>query len=109
MAEPAYRKYLAQYAEPEARFAAQLRQPYAAALVVPAHAEDATLLADLEPALNAATGRALLIVVVNATESAGPTSHAANQRLLDALRARLLPRQDLDSPPGCAAAAILGR
>jgi hypothetical protein len=109
MAEPAYRKYLEKYAEPEARFAPQLQQPYAAALVVPAYAEDASLLADLEPALNAAAERVLLIVVVNATEGAEPATHATNQRLLEALHARLLLRQDLTAPSGCAAAATLGR
>jgi hypothetical protein len=107
--EPAYRKYLAKYAEPEARFAEQLRQAYSAALVVPAHAEDVGFLADLEPALNAARERVLLIVVVNATEAASPDAHAANQRLLDALQPRLPLRQDLDAPTGCAASAVLGR
>jgi hypothetical protein len=109
MAEPAYRKYLEKYAEPEARLARQLEQAYGAALVVPAYAEDVSLLADLEPALNAAATRVLLIVVVNATEDAEPATHAANQRLLDALRSRSLLQQTLTSPPGCTAAASLGR
>jgi len=106
--EPAYSKYLAKYAEPEAGFAAQLRQRYGAALVVPAYAEDASFLADLEPALNAARERVLLIVVVNATEGAEPAVHAANQQLLEALPSRLLLRQELTAGAGNAT-AVLGR
>jgi hypothetical protein len=107
--EPAYRKYLAKYAEPEACFAAQLRQRYGAALVVPAYAEHASFVADLEPALNAASERVLLIVVVNATEGSEPAVHAANQQLLEALPAPLLLRQELTAGVGGNATAVLGR
>lgn len=103
-------KYLTKYAEPEARFADQLRQGYGAALVVPAYGEDVSLLQDLAPALHAPPGgeRGLLIVVVNATDSAPQAIHDSNERLLQQLHGPLL-RQDLEPVVGCAAAATLGR
>ncbi len=109
MPEPAYRKYLEKYAEPEARFAQQIEQPYAAALVVPLHGEESSFLRDLEPALLAAPSRALLIAVVNATEAAPSRVHELNQRLLSELQARLFPVQELEAIAGSPAAAKLGR
>ncbi|MDF3071117.1 MAG: hypothetical protein K0R38_6718, partial [Polyangiaceae bacterium] len=70
MNEPAQRKYLEKYAEPEARFAAQIEPVYGSALVVPLHGEDPSFLRDLEPALLGAAERCLLIVVVNASDGA---------------------------------------
>lgn len=109
MPEPASRKYLEKYAEPEARLAAQIEQLYDAALVVPLHDEEPSFLAGLEPALLAAPERSLLIAVVNATELAPRAVLEQNQRLLGALRARLFPVQELEPAPGCAASATLGR
>lgn len=109
MAEPAHRKYLERYAEPEARFAEQIEQAYEAALVVPLYAEEPSFLADLEPALAAADGRALLIAVVNASDAAPSSVHQANQRVLCELSARGLPKQPLDAIGGSPAAATLAR
>lgn len=109
MPEPAYRKYLEKYAEPEARFARQIEQRYGAALVVPLHGEEPSFLRDLEPALLAAPSRALLIAVVNATDSAPSQVHEQNQRLLRELNARLLPAQELTAEPGIASEGRLGR
>ncbi len=109
MNEPAHRKYLEKYAEPEARFAAQVEPAYGSVLVVPLHGEDPSFLQDLEPALLGAPERSLLIAVVNASDRATEAVHAANERLLQQLEARLLPRQDLESVTGSPARAALGR
>lgn len=109
MSEPAHRKYLEKYAEPEARYAEQIEQGYGAALVVPLHGEDASFLDDLEPALSAPAERTLLIAVVNATDAAPADTHAQNQRLLERLEARSLHKQELESASGSSAHASLGR
>lgn len=109
MNEPAHRKYLEKYAEPEARFAAQIAQAYGSVLVVPLHGEDAAFLQDLEPALHGSAERNLLIAVVNATDGATEATHEANQRLLEQLEARSFPKQELDPVAGSSARATLGR
>src|ERR1041384_2257259 len=109
MAEPAHRKYLERYAEPEARFAEQIEQAYAAALVVPLYAEEPSFLAGIEPALLATPERTLLIAVVNATEAAPSSAHDLNQRLLGELAAQGFPKQELEAVTGSGAAATLGR
>jgi hypothetical protein len=109
MPEPAHRKYLEKYAEPEARFALQLEQGYGAALVVPLHGEQPSFLSDLEPALLAASQRTLLIAVVNAPDSATEAAHDANQLVLNELAARSFPSQELEPLAGCSASARLGR
>jgi hypothetical protein len=109
MLEPTVRKYLERYAEPEARFAAQLEQPYGQTLIVPVHGEDPSFLHDLEPALSRAAERALVVAVVNATDDASDATHAANSHLLETLRGQLLLRQELEPLEGTPAAAELGR
>lgn len=109
MTEPAHRKYLEKYAEPEARFADQIEQGYSAALVVPLYGEEPSFLVDLEPALLGAGGRPLLIAVVNATDAAPQGAHEANQRLLADLTTRSFPTQELDPVAASAASAKLGR
>jgi hypothetical protein len=109
MPEPVRRKYLERYAEPEARFARELGHQYVAALVVPAHGEAPTFIDDLEPALKAASGRVLVVVVVNATDSSSELVHDANARMLAALGQRLVARQDLTAVEGSPAVAALGR
>jgi hypothetical protein len=109
MPEPAHRKYLEKYAEPEARFALQVEQGYGHALVVPLHGEQPSFLSDLEPALLAASQRALLIAVVNATDGATVATHDANQLVLAELAARSFPTQELEPIVGCTASAKLGR
>jgi hypothetical protein len=109
MAEPAHRKYLERYAEPEARFAEQIEQAYAAALVVPLYAETSSFLADIEPAFSGTAERSLLIAVINATDAAPRSAHETNQQLLAELEARGLPKQPLAAVAGSSAAATLGR
>lgn len=64
--DPVVQKYLERYAAPEAALAARLDERYQAVLVVPAFAEEASLLDGYGPALSGAPGRVLVIVVVNA-------------------------------------------
>src|SRR4051812_4745749 len=73
-------QYFARYAEPEARLAAAVTERYAACLVVPACAEEPSLLDGFEAALSAAPGRVLFLLVVNAADSASRTTHDANRR-----------------------------
>jgi hypothetical protein len=77
------RKYLAAWAEPEAALASEVPGRWRSVLAIPAAAEDASFLAGVRPAVDAAT---LLIVVVNGREDAGPEVHAANAELLGVLR-----------------------
>jgi hypothetical protein len=109
MSELVRRKYLERYAEPEARMARELGHRYSAALVVPVHGEAPSFIDELEPALKAAPSRALLIVVVNATDAASEQVHDANAKLLSALAPRLVARQDLPVVDGSPAVAALGR
>jgi len=109
MSELALRKYLERYAEPEAAWGRELHTQYAAVLVVPLQREDESFLDNLTPALTNASGRVLVIAVVNATEEAPAATHEANTRLLRVLADRLVPRQELPALEGSAASAILGR
>jgi hypothetical protein len=109
MTELTRRKYLERYAEPEARFARHLGHQYSGVVVVPAHGEAPTFLDELEPALRAASGRVLVVVVVNATEAASEQVHQANAQVLSALAQRLVARQELGEVEGCPARAALGR
>ena len=109
MSELALRKYLERYAEPEAAFARQLHTQYSNALVVPLQREEEGFLEQLAPAVTAASGRVLVIAVVNATEGAPPAVHEQNQRLLRALGQRLAAPQELSAVDGSPARAVLGR
>jgi hypothetical protein len=91
-------QYFARYAEPEAKLAPGVSESYSACLVVPVHGEAASLLAGFEAALAAAPGRVLLILVVNAAQSANAETHACNRRLLDALERRFPERRALIQP-----------
>ena len=101
-------KYFARHAEPEARLAQGVSGAYLAALSVPVRAEAATLLDGFRAALEQAPGRVLLILVVNAPESAGDRVHAENQRLL-AYLAQHFPDQQPVVGPDVATRAVLGR
>jgi len=81
-------KYFARYAEPEVKLAPSLCERYLAALVVPVCGEAPSLLDGFQSALNAAPGRVLAILVVNATDAADAAIHAENQRLLACLESR---------------------
>ncbi|HLV67653.1 MAG TPA: hypothetical protein VKY73_17660 [Polyangiaceae bacterium] len=87
-------QYLARYAEPEAGLAARVATRYFATLVVPALAESPALLDGVRAAARAATGRVLVIVVVNARASSPSEVRAENARLLAAF-AELGPREAL--------------
>ncbi len=101
-------KYLARYAEPEAALASAISDSYLAALSVPACAESASLLRGFEAALANAPGRVLLIVVVNAPQSAAEPVHLANARLLGELAERFPERRALSSD-GVATSAFIAR
>lgn len=109
MSGVARRKYLERYAEPEARFVRELGHQYSSALVVPLHGEAPSFLDDLLPALQAASGRVLVIAVVNATDVASEQVHQANAQLLSLLGQRLVARQDLAQVEGSPGVAALGR
>ncbi len=81
-------QYFARYAEPEAGLAADLLESYAACLVVPVCGEAPDFLEGYRAALNNAPGRVLLIVVVNANQSATSERHRQNARLLAQLSQR---------------------
>ncbi len=100
-------KYFARYAEPEAKLAHALSERYLAALVVPVCGEAPSLLDGFEAALSRVAERALLILVVNATDAATDEIHAENQRLLGHL-AKLFPAARALSQDGMVARAWLG-
>lgn len=88
-------KYLARYAEPEARLASEVAPAagvrYGQTFVVPARAEPAGFLAGLRAAAETAGldgARILAIVVVNAPSRAARGEHETNARLLAELRGR---------------------
>jgi len=87
-------KYLARYAEPEARLAERVATRYFAAVVIPAFAESPALLDGVRAAARAANGRVLVIVVVNARASSPPEARAENARAIAAFAA-LGPREPL--------------
>jgi len=101
-------KYFARYAEPETLLAGELTERYSAALVVPACGEAPSLLDGFQSALSAASGRVLLILVVNATDAASAAMHAENQRLLAHL-AGLFPSARPITSRSVGARAFLGR
>ncbi|MET0795653.1 MAG: hypothetical protein ABW061_29315 [Polyangiaceae bacterium] len=91
-------QYFANYAEPEAALAQALEASYLAALVVPVRGEAASVLSGFRAALERAPGRALVILVVNATESASAFTHAENERLLAHLAAEFPERRTIRHP-----------
>ncbi len=101
-------QYFARYAEPEAQLAARMSEAYSACLVVPVCGEAPSLLDGLLPALERAPGRVLLVLVVNATESAEAETHASNRRLLAALAARF-PDQRSVAEVSVGTQGVLGR
>src|SRR5690606_21750037 len=87
-------KYLAQYAEPEARLTAPPRDRYSVAVVVPARGEAMSFIDGWKQALDCARApapsqhpRPLLIVVVNSSASTPPELVQANRQLLSKLLA----------------------
>jgi len=95
-------KYLRLYAEPEARAPQPPSGSYRFALIVPALGESASLLDGYRAAARKAPGRALIVLVVNATAAADPRLVAENQRLLQDLvgqtdfSSRLMADRDFD-------------
>jgi hypothetical protein len=85
MSSGAIEKYLARYAEPEARRVPKLSGPFYAALMVPAFAESEALLDGYRSAARAARGRVLLVLVVNAPPEASAEQREANAALLRSL------------------------
>ena len=89
-------KYFAHYAEPEALLARELSERYLAALVVPACGEAPSLLSGFESALACAPERVLLVLVVNATDSASALIHSENERLLSHLAVQFPARRAIN-------------
>ena len=101
-------KYFARYAEPEAALAADVPSSYLAALVVPVCGESPSLLDGFQQALAQAPGRVLLVLVVNARNSASPLVHAENQRLLDHLTSHF-PQRRAVTCSGVSTLGVLGQ
>lgn len=101
-------QYFARYAEPEARLAAGIPDSYSACLVLPVSGEAPALLDGFRAALEQAPGRVLLVLVVNATQSANAETHACNRQLLGALELRFPDRRSLTAV-GVNAEGALGR
>ncbi len=91
-------KYLARWTEPEAAFASKIEGPYARTLVVPACREVGSLLDGYADATTAASGRTLVILVVNGPDDG--EGAAENAALLDAVRARATGARDI-AVEGC--------
>jgi len=104
----AIRKYLAAYAEPETALAAALDGGYERCLVVPACAERASLLEGYGRAASTSSGRTLCILVVNGRVDAEARRHAANDELLDALRATLSCVRCAGDPAEIGCSAFIG-
>ena len=100
-------QYFAHYAEPEAALAQLIDESYLAALVVPVRGEAASVLDGFRSALEHAPGRVLVILVVNATESASLHTHSENRRLLAHLAGHF-PVQHALRHPDSKARAVLG-
>jgi hypothetical protein len=75
-------KYLARYAQPEAKLAADIAGHFRAVLIVPAHRERATLLDGFAAALRDAAAPVLVILVVNVAEDASDEARAETRALL---------------------------
>lgn len=76
-------KYLARYAEPEALLAERVLGKHELAIVLPVLGESASALSGLRGAVRELPGRALVILVVNASELAPLELRRANAALLD--------------------------
>lgn len=81
-------KYCRSYAEPEVGLASAIDAEYARAVVVPAYRESASLIDGYSAAARAASGRTLVVVVVNGAIDRPPEAHAENEALLRQLLAR---------------------
>src|SRR5690606_21619659 len=97
-------KYLARYAVSEARLPLELPRSYAHALVVPALAEDLRFLDGVRPAFldgegRAASGRGLVLLVVNATPETPASMLARNRELMLGLSSRAQARALLQREP----------
>lgn len=82
-------KYLQGYAEPESTLGRRLDRPTDHILVIPAQDESSSFMDGIQPALSAVSargGRALCIVVVNATDAHDPGVHARNEALVETLK-----------------------
>ncbi len=90
-------QYFARYAEPEARLAASIPDSYAACLVVPVCGEAPDFLEGYRAALERSPGRVLVVVVVNATESASAERHQQNARLLEQLSRQFVDQRPIEA------------
>jgi hypothetical protein len=79
-------QYLSRYASPEVTIARAVGERYRSVLVVPAFREAAGMLEQYRAALDAAPGRVLVIVVVNAAAPFAVSSWPLHEELLSDLR-----------------------
>lgn len=84
----AIRKYLAGYAEPEARGASALAFRFGHALVIPSYAEAEAVLDTLDTVPEGPRGPVLTLLVVNEPAEAPALSREANRRTFDSLEQR---------------------
>jgi hypothetical protein len=91
--------YLARWAEPVAEIASRVPGRYTHVLAVPALNESSALLDGYRAAAQAANGRVLCIVVVNASESLGAEAFEANARCLSELIERMHAVESLHQAP----------
>jgi hypothetical protein len=98
-ATKAVRKYLEQWASPEAALAGALNGGYNCALIVPVRDEQAAFIDGLMPALVTQSG-VLLIVVVNSDAACSEAVRASNRSVLEDVRNRGASRE-LSGVPGC--------
>jgi hypothetical protein len=113
-------KYLARYAEPEAKLVARAPTRYRAVLVVPAHRERADLLDGFVEAAANAGGRVLVVLVVNAAKDSSPAaleetrelwhelSHLKHDAFELALIDRVSPGRELPPKQGVGLARKIG-
>jgi hypothetical protein len=99
----AARKYLKNWAEPEAALARALPVEYDRALVVPAFRESASLLTGYARAAETSRGTTLCILVVNAPDDATEAEYRQTASCLDGVLASLSTRSALSASPGPAA------
>jgi hypothetical protein len=91
--------YLSRHAEPETQFGHTIKDHFGHVLVIPAYDEGSAFHKSVASIPKGPRGPVLLVLVVNAPDTATPDKLAANQRLVDELRARADSQIQLASHP----------
>ncbi|MFO1519131.1 MAG: hypothetical protein U1F57_05645 [bacterium] len=95
--EKALRKYLERHAEPESRFAPRIRDSFDHVLILPAYGEGENLFKTLHSVPLAS--KALVILVLNATESSPEWVHAQNREVLGRIRKNFKEEAKIEASP----------